>query len=338
MPCGRLNGRSVSPTQIADATGYAVAMRTVFLCHATRDKAKVRRIARDLERYGVHVWLDEREIHVGDSLRETIETGIERADYVAVALSRAAVKREWVKKEISAAFALENERKRKVLLPVLLEKSKVPLFLRDKKYADFSKGYSTALDDLVEAIVGSRIGEQYQVETVRCTVRLDVKRTDGSLLGYTKQQVHRAWADRVTSYVEALSADGELRDFEVTPGSIGSVWRESGVTHVMTLFPAPLRVGKTLERTFSCTYVDSFTSQEEYWEERQHYPSSNVTVLIIFPKTRPPKTWRGYEKKGPDRLDCSSLVSLSQESGRPVLRLHVAKPRLLSSYVVRWTW
>ena len=109
-------------------------MTKVFFCHASRDKALVRHIVGELERYGIDVWIDEREIRVGDSLRQTIEKGLLDSEYVLVALSKVAIERPWVIEELSAALAIEKERGAKVILPVLLEDCEIPLFLRDKKY------------------------------------------------------------------------------------------------------------------------------------------------------------------------------------------------------------
>lgn len=91
-------------------------MKKVFICHSSKDKKLIRKLADALEQHGVRVWLDEREILVGDPLRETIELGLSDADYVIVALSKTALKSTWVRKELSAAFAIENERDSKVIL------------------------------------------------------------------------------------------------------------------------------------------------------------------------------------------------------------------------------
>ncbi|ELC08198.1 toll/interleukin-1 receptor domain-containing protein [Escherichia coli] len=40
---------------------------SVFLSHNHNDKPFVRKLARDLENHGVHYWLDEAEMKIGDS-------------------------------------------------------------------------------------------------------------------------------------------------------------------------------------------------------------------------------------------------------------------------------
>ncbi|MBF8276934.1 MAG: hypothetical protein HW390_2007 [Candidatus Brocadiaceae bacterium] len=107
--------------------GETKTMYHAFICHASEDKPVARRLASDLERHGVKVWLDERELQVGESLRERIEQALEQSHHVIVLLSRTSTKKEWVKKELSTAFSLEIGRQKKVILPVLLEETSVPL-------------------------------------------------------------------------------------------------------------------------------------------------------------------------------------------------------------------
>src|ERR1041384_3142472 len=104
-------------------------MSRVFLCHASSDKPFIRKLCNDLRHHGHDVWLDEEAIRVGDSLREAIEKGLEESDFVAIALSRNSIARPWIKRELNAAFVMEEKRRRKVILPLLLDSVKVPLFL-----------------------------------------------------------------------------------------------------------------------------------------------------------------------------------------------------------------
>ena len=63
-------------------------MSGVFLSHNSEDKSFVRKLATDLRRYGVKVWLDEAELKVGDSLVDKISSGISDMQFLAVILSK----------------------------------------------------------------------------------------------------------------------------------------------------------------------------------------------------------------------------------------------------------
>ena len=130
----------------------------VFLSHTKLDKSFARQLAYDLKEAGVEVWLDEWEIRVGDSLREKIESGIQESGWLVVILSPRAVESQWVQREISAAFTRELDSKRVFILPVLIDKCEIPILLRDKKYANFTRNYVEGLQELLGAVLPSQGG------------------------------------------------------------------------------------------------------------------------------------------------------------------------------------
>ena len=109
----------------------------IFLSHSGCDREFARRLAQDLERAGARVWVDERDVRLGDSLLERIEAGIDSVDFVAAILSPDSVKSEWVRRELEIAITNEIAGGRPEVLPLLYRDCKVPAFLRGKLRADF---------------------------------------------------------------------------------------------------------------------------------------------------------------------------------------------------------
>lgn len=311
-------------------------VKSVFLCHSQKEKPFARRLAKDLERYGLRVWLDEREIRVGDSLRETIEEGINRADFVLVVISRSSLRRQWVRKELNAAFAKEIKEKRRVLLPVLLEGGSIPGFLADKRYANFSRSYAAGLHDLISSVLPG--GARPLLETVDCNVLIDILRLDGSLVRFTKEHSHRCIDGEASSYVECLAGEGNVSAFSVSPGIIGRIWSEAGTTHVTAHFPNPLRRGQRLERVFTCLFHDSFTASDEYWGFRVHHPTIRFTIAVRFPVKRPPIEFALRKEDAHQKEEIPNAVTRTVLRGKPALQVKVYRPALLSRYVLSWTW
>lgn len=108
----------------------------VFLSHASEDKEFVRRLARDLRRFGASVWVDEGAIHIGDSLLEKIKSGLRAVEFLGIILSPRSTASEWVKREIELALSLEDGRQLK-FLPIVIEDCELPKFLEEHRYADF---------------------------------------------------------------------------------------------------------------------------------------------------------------------------------------------------------
>jgi hypothetical protein len=90
----------------------------VFISHAAEDKVSVARpLAARLEELGLKVWVDVKELTLGDSLRHEIDVGVKNSDFGVVILSESFFKKPWAQRELGAFFAIEDD-SRKVVLPV----------------------------------------------------------------------------------------------------------------------------------------------------------------------------------------------------------------------------
>lgn len=111
----------------------------VFLSHHSGDKEFVRRLAARLAQGGVETWVDEVNLHIGDSLPDEIGPAIHASDFVVAVISRSSLRSKWVKKELSIALARETASGKRFVLPVMIDYCRLPAFLSDKVYADFTE-------------------------------------------------------------------------------------------------------------------------------------------------------------------------------------------------------
>jgi hypothetical protein len=126
----------------------------VFLCHSSRDKKFVERLARDLLDYGCGVWFDKWELSVGDNIVTQIADGLQESAFLGIVLSQGSVASGWVRREWTAKFMREVDRGHVNILPILLEDCDIPILLEPLKRADFrtAESYDDALGELVAAI------------------------------------------------------------------------------------------------------------------------------------------------------------------------------------------
>lgn len=83
----------------------------VFVSYSHKDRWIAKRIVREIERLGgsmVHVFLDEKDIEVGQHIAEEVREAIERCDEFVVLLSPNSKGREWVLIEMGAAWGLRK--------------------------------------------------------------------------------------------------------------------------------------------------------------------------------------------------------------------------------------
>ena len=124
----------------------------IFISYSHADKEFVDRLCIQLVRARAPIWLDRWELNVGDSLLQRIQTAIQGAGALLVILSRSSVDSEWCKKELTAGLVRELEEKKVLVLPVLIEDCDIPLFLKDKLYADFRSDYDPGLAQQLKAL------------------------------------------------------------------------------------------------------------------------------------------------------------------------------------------
>lgn len=125
---------------------------TIFISYSHEDAAKVNILAANMVKKNAQVWVDTWELSVGDSIIQRIQDAITGSDALLVILSEASIKSEWCKKELSAGLIRELDEKRVVVLPVLLEDCEIPLFLRDKMYADLRTDFEAGLGSIMDAV------------------------------------------------------------------------------------------------------------------------------------------------------------------------------------------
>jgi hypothetical protein len=172
-------------------------MTTIFLSHNYRDKDFVRRLAVDLQRLGGSVWLDEREMEIGDSIVAVVQKGIATADYVGVVLSPHSMQSNWVQREMEAAIAEENKTGRVKVLPLLLADCDIPPFLQARLHADF------------------RVEQDYATELTKVARRLGIPES-GTKLEPVSQAVSLQYATRS---LERFADARQIKIAAITPAA-----------------------------------------------------------------------------------------------------------------------
>jgi hypothetical protein len=131
-----------------------------FISHASEDKDSVARpLANHLAGFGLKVWLDESELHLGDSLREKIDAGLAQSRFGIVVLSPDFFSKIWTKSELDGLVAKEVEGS-KVVLPIwhnlgrdeVMKRSPI---LAGRLAASTSEGLATVATKIIRAIENS---------------------------------------------------------------------------------------------------------------------------------------------------------------------------------------
>jgi len=124
----------------------------LFISYSHNDKDFVDKLGLKLTQKRIPVFIDRWELNVGESITEKIEDAITEASFLIVVLSKSSVASHWCKREINTGLLLELQKKRVVILPILIEDCEIPLFLLDKFHADFRTDFNTGLSQVISSV------------------------------------------------------------------------------------------------------------------------------------------------------------------------------------------
>jgi hypothetical protein len=110
---------AASPTVVRNFRKTYLMDFDLFISHAAEDKTSIARpLAEHLKKIGYKVWFDEFELKLGDSLRKSIDKGLEKSNYGVVILSPNFVAKGWTEYELNSLCSLEVDRNKVVILTI----------------------------------------------------------------------------------------------------------------------------------------------------------------------------------------------------------------------------
>lgn len=141
--------------------------RYCFISYSSKDRKFVERLATDLSGNNLDIFFDKWEIKVGDSIVGKINSGLEKMTELVIVLSKESVKSNWVKKELSTAMMKRLKNKSIRILPVLIEKCKIPLIINDLHFADFTEAYENGVISLTDSLDVTSSNQNKPVHVVK---------------------------------------------------------------------------------------------------------------------------------------------------------------------------
>lgn len=138
----------------------------IFISYNHSDKNTAETLAKFLVKAKQNVWIDKWELNAGDSLIERIENALGGADAILVLLSKDSIKSQWCRKELKSGLIRELEEKSVLVIPIVLDDCKIPLFLREKLCIDLRKDKDDQLALLLRSLERISNPAQSRVETL----------------------------------------------------------------------------------------------------------------------------------------------------------------------------
>lgn len=136
----------------------------VFISYSHKDKEFVDKLAINLVQRRHHIWMDRWELNVGDSLIDKVQTALTKSSAILLIISKNSLESQWFKKELNAGLVRELEERKTLIIPCKIDESALPIFLREKMYADFALDADAALASVDNALAAISNPQQGRLE------------------------------------------------------------------------------------------------------------------------------------------------------------------------------
>lgn len=143
----------------------------IFVSYTRDDSEQALKLTHELKTAGVNVWLDQLDIPPGARWDQTVEEALEQSTCLIVILSPRSVASQNVMDEVSYAIDEKKE-----ILPVLIERCKVPLRLRRLQFIDFTDDYSSSLKKLLRLLHAVPQQDEQVKDHAKASTQRDPKR------------------------------------------------------------------------------------------------------------------------------------------------------------------
>lgn len=316
----------------------------LFISYSHKDAEFVNKICSELKILGKKVWIDEKIINVGDSVVSAIRKGIDNSKYFAIVVSENSINSRWVERETDIATNIELEEERTIVLPILLEGTNLPGFLKGKLYADFRDSHSEGLSKLVNALIPER---NLFFEVIETVDNLYLNDDTGSRVILEKEWNISVIRGELTKWFYCLQ--GSTENFELID-TIPNILAKQGKCHIKHSFNftflKPLLKGEQINLKAKILIKNAYLNNEEWWSV--HKPSQSCsdcvvtkgvvklhTVKVIFPESRPFKWYRGELIKGSQISNPTNKVVASEENNRKTLTWIIDRE---FDHTLWWNW
>ncbi len=192
------------------------------------------------------------------------------------------------------------------------------------------------LRGLVTSLSWRRPSHSY--ENIRLSFELDILDPAGHRARLTREQHVRFNTSEAGVLRDLAWGDGEpIAGYRASGANAVTRRREGSVRVVWLALPERPVAGQRAKVRSTRTVVDGLRRHNEFLEARLERPTKRLTLLVVFPKQRPPLSARIDAVPSADQ-PARPVVARLRTDGRAVLRWSGRDPKPHAAYRISWTW
>lgn len=168
---------------------------------------------------------------------------------------------------------------------------------------------------------------------------LEIKDKKGQSALATKCQRVRFLQNNIIAYQDQVWGDGDIFvDYRCSPGKAVDRYREGHRHHVLISLRETKQRGDEAEFYITRRIRKGFTKSTEEWQTEVNHPTTQLSVSIIFPRTRSPKRLFLIEQNSTKTFTLGPDHRHTLPDGREKVTWSTNAPRLYEAYIIRWEW
>ena len=168
---------------------------------------------------------------------------------------------------------------------------------------------------------------------------LELQDDKGKIASFQKWELVRYRQNNIIAYQDHAWGDGEiLLNYRCAPGLVVDQYRPGQITFLLISLREPKRRNQVDEFNIEWEMRNGFVRSAELWETEIRHRTKQITIKIIFPKSRPPRrAWLEEQiRRRRRQLGPKSIRSLPDD--RWLVSWESNRPKLNERYQLHWEW
>ncbi|MEM7118980.1 MAG: hypothetical protein AAF614_41565 [Chloroflexota bacterium] len=176
-------------------------------------------------------------------------------------------------------------------------------------------------------------------EVLNHEATLEIKDRKGRKAHLHKRQQVRYLQNNVIAYRDQAWGDGRaLLNYRCSPGIEADRYKSAHVTYILISLRETKQRGEMDEFDIQWDAEEAFTHAKESWATEVSHRTKQMTLQIIFPKSRLPRRVEIHERyrRKVHKIDNDTFQKLAD--GRWLVEWSVDNPRIHERFLFEWEW
>ena len=176
-------------------------------------------------------------------------------------------------------------------------------------------------------------------EVLEYNLIYELKDNKGKKAHFHKQEKVRYVQDNIVRYRDQAWGDGKiLQNYRCSPGVKADEYKLGHKTIILISLREMKRRGDVDEFNIEWDLSNTFLNASEYCEAEISHRTNQLSMQVIFPKSRPPLKASIFENTRRKSRPLSGEEIQKLPDGRWRIRWETDRPRLYERYILKWDW